>query len=36
MIAGTSDLRSSPSQEGGDDEIPLAKGATPIAMARRI
>jgi len=26
--ADTSDLRSCPSQEGGDDEIPLGKGPT--------
>jgi len=29
-------LRTNPSQEGGDDEMPLAKGPTTKAMARRI
>jgi len=31
-----SDLRTNPSQEGGDDEMPLTKGPTTRAMARRI
>ena len=29
-------LRTNPSQEGGDDEMPLTKGPTTRAMARRI
>jgi len=32
----TTDLRTNPSQEGGDDEMPRAKGHTTRAMARRI
>jgi len=32
----TTDLRTNPSQEGGDDEMPRAKGPTRRAMARRI
>jgi len=34
--AEVSDLRTNPSQEVGDDEIPLTKGLTTRAMARRI
>jgi len=34
--AEISDLRTNPSQEGGDDEMPLTKGPTTRAMARRI
>jgi len=34
--AEVSDLRTNPSQEGGDDEMPLTKGPTTRAMARRI
>jgi len=34
--AEISDLRSNPSQEGGDDKMPLTKGPTTRAMARRI
>ena len=34
--AETIDLRTNPSQEGGDDEMPRAKGPTTRAMARRI
>jgi len=34
--AEISDLRTNPSQEGGDDEILLTKGPTTRAMARRI
>ena len=34
--AETADLRTNPSQEGGDDEMPRAKGPTTRAMARRI
>jgi len=30
------DLRTNPSQEGGDDEMPLTKGPTTRAMVRRI
>jgi len=29
-------LRTNPSEEGGDDEMPLTKGPTTRAMARRI
>jgi len=28
------DLRTNPSQEGGDDEMPITKGPTTRAMAR--
>ena len=31
-----SDFRTNPSQEGGDDEMPLTKGPTTRAMTRRI
>jgi len=34
--AEVSDLRTNPSQEGGGDEMPLTKGPTIRAMARRI
>jgi len=34
--AETTNLRTNPSQEGGDDEMPRAKGPTTRAMARRI
>jgi len=34
--AEISDLRTNPSKEGGDDEMPLTKGRTTRAMARRI
>jgi len=34
--AETTDLRTNPSQGGGDDEMPRAKGPTTRAMARRI
>ena len=34
--AEISDLRTNPSQEGRDDEMPLTKGPTIKAMARRI
>lgn len=34
--ANPSDLRSNPSQDGGDDDIPLAKGPTTREMAKRI
>jgi len=34
--AKTTNLRTSPSQEGGDDEIPRGKGPTTRAMAKRI
>jgi len=34
--AETTDLRINPSKEGGDDEMPLAKGPTTRSMARRI
>ena len=34
--AETTDLRINPSQEGGNDEMPRAKGPTTRAMARRI
>ena len=34
--AETTDLRTNPSQEGGDDEMPRAKGPTTKAMAWRI
>ena len=30
------DLRTNPSQEGGDEEMPLTKGPTTRVMARRI
>ena len=29
-------MRTNPSQEGGDDEMPLTNGPTTRAMARRI
>ena len=32
----TTDLRTNPSREGGDDEMPRAKGSTTRAMVRRI
>jgi len=32
----TTDLRTNPSREGGDDEIPLARGPTTRAMTRKI
>ena len=34
--AEISDLRTNPSQVGGDDEMPLTKGSTTRAIARRI
>jgi len=34
--AKTTNLRTNPSQEGGDDEMLQAKGLTTRAMARRI
>jgi len=34
--AEISNLRTNPSQEGGDDEMPLTKGPTTRAMVRRI